>query len=105
MPVSVDSQPGLPALLSLSQLRTLPREEWGATPISQAMIESPKALDPEELVSQILQDVATAPLRALPVAHSGEILGVVRYSDIAEILELKSIEERHGPQDRVKPAA
>jgi Zn-dependent protease len=105
MPVTVDSQPGLPALLSLAQLRTFPREQWGATPVSQAMIESPKSLDPDEAVSQILQDVATAPLRALPVARSGEILGVVRYSDIAEILELKSIEERHGPEDKVKPAA
>jgi Zn-dependent protease len=89
----VNTASGLPNLVSLSRLMRVHRDFWQGTLVKDLMEESPKILDVNGTIGDFLTDLAGAPFETLPVQEDGKIIGIVQYSAVAEILQLKSLEE------------
>lgn len=83
-------------LVTLEQIRRVPREYWQMTLIKDLMEETPKVLNADDTISEVLAELATAPMGTLPVKEDGQVIGLVRYSDVSEILQYRSLTEAEG---------
>jgi Zn-dependent protease len=92
---------GAPAIVALSEIRRVPRDFWHVTLVRDVLDESPRSLHPNEPIAEAFTELAGTPRQALPLVEGGRIIGVVRYADIQELLQLRSLEERAG--ERAEP--
>jgi Zn-dependent protease len=93
---------GAPAVVTLAQIKRVPRELWGATSVRDIMSQVTRTLVESEAIGPLLPELASAPGGALPVQREGKLTGVVLYGQLAQLLELRSLEE---PADERKKAA
>lgn len=91
---------GGPALVTLAQIKRVPRGEWGVTRASDIMVRVSRSLDENELVGPLLPELASAPGGTLPVQNKGRLIGVLSYGHLAELLELKSLEEPEADEKK-----
>ncbi len=91
LPVVFDS--GHIGLLSLEKLKAIRGENWFETSISEISEPANRILKMSDFVSDVLSDLLGSPLRALPVVDEGNVVGIVKYTDVVEALRYKSIEE------------
>lgn len=83
---------GTPALVSIENLKQVPRESWRRTLVRDTMEKAARYLDAKEPLDEALPELAASGV--LPLRENGNIVGVVRYIDIAELLDLKSLSEQ-----------
>jgi CBS domain-containing protein len=79
-------------LVTLDDVRSVPRDEWETTSVRQVMTPS------DQLIAVTLQDDAAdalgklvqADVRQLPVVDNGSLAGLLRRRDIVKWLQLES---------------
>ncbi|MEO5969527.1 MAG: site-2 protease family protein, partial [Bdellovibrionia bacterium] len=91
LPVATLSQ--TPALLILDRLRELPKSNWSRILVKDAKAEVAQTLSLDDSVSQIIPNLLATPARALPVKEANQLIGVVCYSDLDQVIQFKSLEE------------
>jgi CBS domain-containing protein len=80
-------------LITIRSIKDIPREKWGATLVSQAMIPitSATSLSPDSDIPTALSRMDAAGQSRLPVVDaSGELLGIVSRRDIVGYLQIRS---------------
>ncbi len=92
----------LVGLVSLEDVRKVPRKEWEFTRVNQIM--TPKAdlvtTTPVEEVSDALDDLSRRDIRQMPVLQDGHFIGLIRRQDIIRWLQLQSNSPIHSSTQR-----
>ncbi len=80
----------LVGMVSLVDVRQVPRSEWDVTPISKVMTpaEQLTVATPHEDVTQAMNDISRHDVRQVPVLQDGHYVGVLRRADIMKWLQL-----------------
>jgi Zn-dependent protease/CBS domain-containing protein len=84
----VEEQQHVDGLLTLHDIRQLPREQWPTTRVKQAMIpwDSLKRTEPNADLWQAIEEMNHDGVNQLPVIKEGEMLGMLRREDIISYL-------------------
>jgi Zn-dependent protease/CBS domain-containing protein len=88
-PVVLNDQ--LVGMISLEDVRKVPREEWERTRVSDIMIpaENLDIVSPHEDANNALEKISRRDARSIPVVQSGQLVGVLRRRDIVRWLQLQ----------------
>ncbi len=80
----------LVGMVSLGDVRQIPRSEWDVTQVSKVMTPADHLAiaTPHEGVTQAMNDIAAHDVRQMPVVQDGHYMGVLRRSDIVKWLQL-----------------
>ncbi|MCF4967298.1 site-2 protease family protein [Nostoc sp. CMAA1605] len=86
-PVMADSQPI--GMITLNQVRDIPRDEWTHRTVQETMIPTEQGLsaNPEEPMPQILQKMQESGVRRVLVTQDGLLAGIITANDIANWLQ------------------
>lgn len=89
-PVIEDNQ--LVGLISIDEVRKIPRNDWNTTSVRQAMIPADQVavISPAEDASDAFTILAQRDIRQMPVIENGELVGMLRRQDIIRWLRLHS---------------
>src|SRR6266481_1171109 len=81
----------LAGLITLSDIRHVPREQWEYIPVSQAMIpvESLHVVSPQQSLNVVLPLMAGRDVNQLPVVQNGIPVGIVSRDAIMRYLEVR----------------
>ena len=81
----------LAGLITLSDIRHVPREQWGYIPVSQAMIpvERLHSVSPQQSLNDVLPLMAGRDVNQLPVVQDGIPVGIVSRDAIMRYLEVR----------------
>ncbi len=79
-------------LVSLVDVRKIPREEWETTTVEHAMtpMEQLTVATPREQAAQALSDLASRDIRQIPVVQEGRLVGMLRRADVMRYLQLNT---------------
>jgi CBS domain-containing protein len=104
----------LASMITLSDIRHVPREQWGSTPVGRAMVpvERLHVVTPQQNLNDVLPLMAGRDVNQLPVVQNGVPVGVVSRDGVMRYLEVRrslgqgaSVDESrkqlHGQPDRV----
>lgn len=77
-------------LVSLVDVRQIPRDQWDKTTVAQAMtpIDKLTVASPREEATQALSDLANRDIRQIPVVQEGRLVGMLRRADVMRYLQL-----------------
>lgn len=81
----------LAGLITLSDIRHVPREEWGQTPVGHAMIphERLHIVSPQQSLNDVLPLMAGRDVNQLPVVQDERLVGVLSRDAIVRYLEIR----------------
>ena len=81
----------LVGLITLSDIRHIPREQWGQVPVSSAMIPLSRlhVVSPQQTLSDVLPLMAGRDVNQLPVVQNGAPVGIVNRDAIVQYLEVR----------------
>jgi len=81
----------LVGLITLSDIRHIPREQWGQVPVSYVMIplERLHVVSPQQTLSDVLPLMAGRDVNQLPVVQNGAPVGIVSRDAIVQYLEVR----------------
>jgi Zn-dependent protease/predicted transcriptional regulator len=81
----------LVGLMTLSDIRHIPREQWGQVPVSNAMIplERLHVVTPQQSLSDLLPLMAGRDVNQLPVVQNDALVGIVSRDAIVHYLEIR----------------
>jgi CBS domain-containing protein len=81
----------LAGLITLGDIRHVPREEWAQTPVGYAMIplERLHAVSPQQNLNDVLPLMANRDVNQLPVVQNGTLVGVLTRDAIIRMLEIR----------------
>ncbi len=79
-------------IVSLQDVREIPRDRWDTTTVSEAMTPADKlaVATPREDVTQAFMDLTGRDVRQMPVIQEGRLVGMLRRGDIMKWLQLHS---------------
>lgn len=89
-PVEKDSR--LLGLITLQDIRKIPREKWQETKVGEIMTpcEKLKCASPDELAVDALMKMSKQDVGRLPVQENGKLVGIVTRSDILHAIRIKT---------------
>jgi Zn-dependent protease/CBS domain-containing protein len=77
-------------IVSLTDVRKLPREDWATTPVSQVMTPAPLAtVGSKEHLGAAIARMAQRGVHQLPVVDDGRLLGLLTRADVLRFLQLR----------------
>ena len=78
-------------LITLGDIRLIPREEWGQTPVGLAMIprEQLHIVSPQQSLNDVLPLMAGRDANQLPVVQDERLVGVLSRDEIVRYLEIR----------------
>jgi Zn-dependent protease/CBS domain-containing protein len=81
----------LVGLMTLNDIRHIPREQWGQVPISSAMIpmERLHVVSPQQSLNDVLPLMAGRDVNQLPVVQNGALVGIVSRDAVVHYLEVR----------------
>ncbi len=81
----------LAGLITLSDIRHIPREEWAQTPVGLAMtpLERLHAVAPQQSLNEVLPLMVGRDVNQVPVVEDGRLVGVLSREDIMRFLEIR----------------
>jgi CBS domain-containing protein len=81
----------LAGLITLSDIRHIPREQWRQTPVGHAMIplESLHVISPQQNLKEVVSLMVTQNVNQLPVVQDGRLIGVLSREDIMRSLQIR----------------
>jgi Zn-dependent protease len=81
----------LAGLITLSDIRHVPREEWGQVPVGHAMIprERLHVVSPQQSLNDVLPLMAGRDINQLPVVQNERLIGVLSRDAIMRYLEIR----------------
>ncbi len=79
-------------MVSLEQIKSVPREEWAATPVRRVMSPAERLtpLDPEEDCVTALERMVQEDVGRLPVVTAGRIVGILSRRDVMQLFQIRS---------------
>ena len=95
-------------LVTLSDIRKVPRDEWPATSVYRAMTPASRlhTVSPAENLTKVLQMMATFDVNQLPVVYGRELVGILNRADVLRYIQVRQEIGDAAPDvaDRVGPA-
>jgi Zn-dependent protease/predicted transcriptional regulator len=87
----VQSGDNLVGLVTLEDIRHVPRDQWPITPVEKAMTSFDRlhAVSPDEDLRQVLQLMARQDINQVPVVEDGRLLGMISRSDILRLIQTR----------------
>jgi len=87
----VQSDDRLLGLVTLEDIRHIPREQWPITPVEKAMTSFDRlhAVSPDEDLRQVLQLMARQDINQVPVVDDGQLIGLISRSDILRLIQAR----------------
>jgi Zn-dependent protease len=81
----------LAGLITLGDIRHIPRDEWAQTPVGLAMtpLERLHAVAPQQSLNEVLPLMVGQDVNQVPVVEDGRLVGVLSREDIMRFLEIK----------------
>ncbi len=81
----------LAGLITLGDIRHVPRNEWAMTPVGLAMIPREKlhAVSPKQSLNEVLPLMVDRDVNQLPVVEDERLVGVLSREDIVRFLEIR----------------
>ncbi|MEX2247529.1 MAG: site-2 protease family protein [Dehalococcoidia bacterium] len=78
-------------LITLTDVRRLPREEWGATSVYRAMTPATRlhTVQPGDNLTRVLQLMAVHDVNQLPVVQGRELVGMLTRGDIMRFIQVR----------------
>jgi Zn-dependent protease/CBS domain-containing protein len=78
-------------LITLADIRHIPRDEWGQTPVGHAMIplERLHIVSSRQSLNEVLPLMVERDVNQLPVVEDGRLVGVLSREDIVRFLEIR----------------
>ncbi|HKB08091.1 MAG TPA: site-2 protease family protein [Candidatus Polarisedimenticolia bacterium] len=91
-PVTSGSEEQFAGMVSLDQLKGVPREEWSRTPVRQVMTPAARLrpLDPDDDCATALEIMMRGDVGRLPVVAGGRIAGILSRRDIMRLFKIRS---------------
>jgi Zn-dependent protease/CBS domain-containing protein len=88
-PVTENHQ--LVGIITLNQVKDVPRDEWNRQTVKDTMtpVEKGAVVRPEEQMSQVLQKMQESGARRVLVARNGQLQGIITANDVANWLRRK----------------
>ncbi|MEM3766089.1 MAG: CBS domain-containing protein, partial [Candidatus Bathyarchaeia archaeon] len=89
-PVVKDSE--LLGIITLEDIKKIPKEKWQETKVSDAMTpcEKLKCASPEETAVDALMKMSKYNVGRLPVQEDGKLVGIITRSDIIHAIQIKT---------------
>jgi CBS domain-containing protein len=87
----VQSGDDLVGLVTLEDIRHVPRDQWALTPVEKAMtsVDRLHSVSPDEDLRQVLQLMARQDINQVPVVEDGRLLGLISRSDILRLIQTR----------------
>jgi Zn-dependent protease/CBS domain-containing protein len=81
----------LAGLVTLSEVRAVPRADWATTTVDRVMIPRERLVvaQPDEPLDQALGDLSKNDLNQLPVVDHGELVGLLTRADVIRFLQVR----------------
>lgn len=81
----------LAGLITLSDIRHIPQEEWARTPVGFAMtpLEKLHMVSPEQSFNQVVPLMVTRDINQVPVVSHGQLLGTLSREDVLRFVEIR----------------
>lgn len=81
----------LAGLITLSDIRHVPREQWGQVPVGHAMVPLDRlhVVQPQQSLNEVLPLMAGRDVNQLPVVQNGILVGVLSRDAIVRFLEVR----------------
>ncbi len=81
----------LVGLITLRDIRHIPRDEWGQTPVGHAMTPAERLhiVSPQQSLNEVLPLMVARDVNQLPVVEDGRLVGVLSREDIVRFLEIR----------------
>jgi Zn-dependent protease/predicted transcriptional regulator len=81
----------LAGLITLSDIRHVPREQWGQVPVGHAMVPLDRlhVVQPQQSLNEVLPLMAGRDVNQLPVVQNGVLVGVLSRDAIVRFLEVR----------------
>jgi Zn-dependent protease/CBS domain-containing protein len=77
-------------MVSISDVRALPQEEWPIVPVERIMTREPlHAVKPEDDLNTALKVIAQYDLNQVPVLNQGKLVGILSRANVINFLQLK----------------
>ena len=88
----VESEGQLVGLVTLDDVRKVPRDAWERTPIREIMTLAGQlaTIDPTDDASEAIRLLAEHEIRQLPVVREGNLAGLIRRDDVVRFLQMHS---------------
>jgi CBS domain-containing protein len=98
----------LAGLITLSDIRHVPREQWSQTPVGYAMIPLDRlhAVHPQQGLNEVLPLMAANDVNQLPVVDNGRLVGMLSRDAIVRYVEIRrglGLEEPRQPLRPTEP--
>jgi len=79
-------------MVSLEQMKDVPRDDWGRTPVRQVMTPGAQVrrLGPEDDCVMALQAMVRDEVGRLPVVEEGHLVGILSRRDVMRLLKIRS---------------
>jgi len=87
----VESQDHLLGLVTLEDIRHIPREQWPVTPVEKAMTSFDRlhAVAPDDDLRNVLRVMAEQDVNQVPVVEDGRLVGLIARSDILRLIQTR----------------
>jgi predicted transcriptional regulator len=94
----------LDGMITLSDIRHVPREQWGSTPVERAMVpvERLHVVTPQQSLNDVLPLMAGRDVNQLPVVQNGVPVGIVSRDAVMRYLEVRRSLGRGASRDDSK---
>lgn len=89
----VETVLGEAKMILIGQVRQVPRSFWRVTLVMDVMEKVTRSIDINETMSESFPELTSSAAGALPVLEQGKVVGIIQYSDISQILQVKSLAE------------
>lgn len=88
--VLVEDDGRLMGIVSISDVKEIPQEEWPRTPVSQVMTSAPlKTVSPNTDMNVAMQLLVEGTLNQVPVVDGARVVGMLSRSDVLRFLQLR----------------
>ena len=90
----------LAGLITLSDIRHVPREQWPETPVGFAMVPPDRlhVVSPQQNLNDVMPLMAGQDVNQLPVVQDGKVVGVLSRDSIMHYLEIRRSLGLEGPR-------
>jgi len=93
---------GRPAgIVSFRQALELPKATWSTIPVREIMAPAHEnCVEPDKPLSEVLPSLATGDLRRLLVCRDGRLVGLLSFTDVARLMEVRTRAAWPAPETR-----
>lgn len=99
--VAVKGGVGGLGVVSADQIKRIPREQWPELPVKSVMSRVAEGVDVNAPLGEVLEHGLLTAVGGVPLLERGRVIGILRSSDIIELIDLRSLEAEAVPHRHV----